>query len=326
MLDIVRIELPTSYEMGTVNCFLIKGDSPTLVDCGEDNDQAWNALINGLKQENLLITDIKGLVVTHAHVDHIGMAQRVAEAADCEVWVSDRVRDWALDVESMWKFRSDIMRDSIGIFLSLDISHGISDMFDSMSRTVLQQWRNIDEGRLRIFQHDGGIVDIGGFPFRTIYAPGHSTTQSCFYHEATQQLLSADMLLRITPTPVMDVDPLDQTKRSKGIIDMLDSYETFREMEISEVYPGHYELFTDYRDKIDSQVQRIHSRKEDCYKLIKSGTSDLMSLFQLLYKGRWHLPAFNMTFAYIDLLEHEGRIRIVKNGEDSSPVKVLPYN
>lgn len=316
MKKIVRIELPTSYEMGTVNCFLIKGECPTLVDCGEDNDQAWFALQEGLKKEKLQVSDIERLVITHAHVDHIGMAQRIAQESGCEVWVSDRVLPWAKDVKQMWQYRSDIMRQSIGVFLPSEVSQGISVMFDNMSDSILKQWKNIDESYLNVFHHAEGAVEIGGEAFKVVYAPGHSTTQSCFFSEDTGQLLSADMLLRMTPTPVMDVDPGENTKRAKGIIDLLNSYERFRSMDITMVYPGHYDIFEDYKEKIDAQVSRIHKRKEDCFELINNGTNDLMSIFQSMYKGRWHLPAFNMTFAYIDLLEYEGRIRLHSDPTD----------
>ena len=83
---------------------------------------------------------------------------------------------------------------------------------------------------------------------------------------------------------------------------------------------GHYQEFDDPKVKIDRQVKRIHQRKEECYELIASGTYNLLEIFQELYKGRWHMPAFNMTLAYIDLLLDEGRIEEV---EDPSGIKIF---
>lgn len=310
--------------MGTVNSYLVKEDEPTLIDCGEDTDESWKSLISQLADENLTIKDIKRLIITHAHVDHIGMAQRVAKASNCEVWVSDKVKPWAIDLNRLWEDRINIMKDSMGQFLSEEIGSGILSMFQTMSQNIKKQWKTIDEHRLTIFNHANDTVPIGGEYWEVIYAPGHSITQSCFYNKRTLQLFSADMLLKITPTPVMEVNPEDSSVREKSILTMLRSYEKFRNLPTSMVYPGHYEIFDDPIAKIDQQINRIHSRKEECFDLIASGTSDLVAIFQTMYKGRWHLPAFNMTIAYIDMLEHENRILLSPNEVGPVSIYVKP--
>jgi len=305
---ITRIELPEEFGMGTVNSYLIQGTRTALVDCGEDTDASFEALIDGLATQNIKIEDIDDLFITHAHVDHIGMANRVSKAADCPVWVSDLVEPWAINLEYNWTTRADIMINTMGEYLPNDLSQGVMGMFKNMSNKILQQWKNIDADRIKIFNHKEGELNIGGDAWEILYAPGHSSTQSCFYHRITKRLLSADMLLNITPTPVME--PLiDNPKvRERGILTLLKSYEYFRGMDISTVYPGHYEEFDDPKIKIDRQVKRIHARKEECFDLIAGGTDNLLEIFQALYKGRWHMPAFNMTISYIDLLLDEGRI------------------
>lgn len=308
---ITRIELPEEFGMGSVNSYLVQGSRTSLVDCGEDTDASYEALIEGLSAQNVRIKDIDDLYITHAHVDHIGMAERVAKAADCPVWVSDLVKPWAIDLEYKWQKRSDIMINTMSEYLPKELSQGVLDMFKDMSNKILKQWKNIDAERLKIFDHGEGELNIGGEAWEVHYAPGHSSTQSCFYHKPSKRLLAADMLLNITPTPVMEPLIDNPDVRERGILTLLKSYEYFRELEISTVYPGHYEEFDDPKVKIDRQVKRIHSRKEECYKLIAEGTDNLLEIFQALYKGRWHLPAFNMTIAYIDLLLEEGRVREV---------------
>lgn len=317
---ITRIELPEEFGMTTVNCYLVEGEKISLVDCGEDTDASFDALSEGLSAQNLSFKDIDDIYITHAHVDHIGMADRVSKAADCSVWVSDLVKPWATNLEYNWKKRADIMVNTMGEYLPKELSHGLLMMFKDMSNKILQQWEDIDPDRLNIFNHGEGQVNIGGEPWEVIHAPGHTSTQSCFYHRPTQRLLAADMLLNITPTPVMEPLNDNQDVRERGILTLLQSYEYFRNLDITTVYPGHYQEFDDPKVKIDRQVKRIHQRKEECYELIASGTDNLLEIFQELYKGRWHMPAFNMTLAYIDLLLDEGRIEEV---EDPSGIKIF---
>ena len=80
----VLIELPTIYGMKSVNAFLLKGDEPTLVDCGEKTPASFEALRAGLRREGLELKDLQKIVITHAHVDHMGMAAQVAEASGAE--------------------------------------------------------------------------------------------------------------------------------------------------------------------------------------------------------------------------------------------------
>ena len=94
--------------MGTVNSYLVQGDRKSLIDCGEDTNESFEAMLSGLRSEGLSPTDIDDIFITHAHVDHIGMAERIAAKADCQVYVSDLVEPWALDLENNWDRRAQI--------------------------------------------------------------------------------------------------------------------------------------------------------------------------------------------------------------------------
>lgn len=109
----IRIELPTVFEMGTVNSYLFLDPVPTLIDCGEKSDAAWKALLDNLTTAGLKISDIERIIITHAHVDHMGMAARVADASGAKVWVSELVKDWAINLTSMQSARWNIITELI---------------------------------------------------------------------------------------------------------------------------------------------------------------------------------------------------------------------
>ncbi len=56
-----------------------------LVDAGWPTDDAWDALNAGLVETGGSIGDVRGVVVTHLHPDHYGLAGRVREASGA--WV-----------------------------------------------------------------------------------------------------------------------------------------------------------------------------------------------------------------------------------------------
>ena len=297
--------------MKTVNSFVVQGDEVVLIDCGEDTDASYEALITGLVDQKLKITDIERIIITHAHVDHIGMAQRVAEAADAKVWVSEKCRDYAVDPRGQWALRRDMIMTTMKSFFPKEMHEYVETNYLSFAVKMKDVWKPIDESIIEVFDSEGDI-EFGGASWKSIYMPGHSNTQSTFYHEATGSYLSADMLLKIASTPVIEPSPSDPTVREKGILTMIASYHRLSEYQLDTVYPGHYDIFREGNRIIDGHLHRINQRAEQCLEIIKSKSPEpitFLDLFQELYKGRWHFPALVMQIGYLDLLEDQGKIR-----------------
>src|SRR5436305_12592288 len=65
------------------NCFLFRRDGSSealIVDPGEEAPR----LLNAIEQLGL---DLKGILLTHTHFDHVGAVAPVAKATGAEVWV-----------------------------------------------------------------------------------------------------------------------------------------------------------------------------------------------------------------------------------------------
>lgn len=295
------------FAMGTVNCYLITGQCNTLIDCGEKNEKTWQALDKGLKNHGLAVKDIDKLVITHAHVDHMGMAQKFAEESGAKVYVSDLVYDWAVNLEKNWELRNKVMSAT---FMS-EYTKKEFDIFNShftqFFNKVTDHWDSIDQDLIEVFSHDGPI-DLSGRIYQSIHCPGHTISQTCFLHKETGDFISADMLLRITPTPVIDFDPDNPDKRIKGMRQLLESFKLLKPLEIKTIYPGHYEIMTDHISLIESQLSRIEHRKRQCIDLISKGTNRYLALFNTLYANPMNFPGLTMTLGYLDLLQDDDKI------------------
>lgn len=315
MEEPIRLELPTFFAMKTVNSYLFIGDKPTLIDCGEKTEETWLALESELSKYNLQIRDIKRLVITHAHVDHMGMANKVSEHSGAKVWVSDYVFDWAVNFREMWDRRTALMLSFLEARLGTAEASGlVLKNMAGMFNKIHQVWDAIPAERLERFSV-GQMLELGGAQWEVHYFPGHSITQTCFYQPNNQYLLSADMLLNRTPTPVIDVQPDNPSERVKSLSQMLDSYARISKMHIAKVFPGHYEPFEDAQGLIKDQVRRIHNRKLQCLELIKSGYTSFIGLYEKMYKGSWNLATLAMLIGYLDILMDEGYIKpIEKDG------------
>lgn len=308
MVDIRRIELPTIFGMKTVNCFLIVGDTLTLVDAGEHTKESYAALQKGLSDNGYQISDIDDILITHAHVDHIGMAGTVARESGAPIKFSELVLPWAIDAPKMFAYRQKVIYGTLAELLPEPALDFFQSYYDDFRKNIFDLWDDIDESQIKVFQSNQNEVEIGNTSWKAIHSPGHSYTQHCFYQENTKQLLSADMLLKVVPTAVIEPAQEDYGKREKSILQLLTSYSVLDELEVSTVYPGHYEIIEDKDQLIASHLNRIEKRKEDTYRYLQDGLTEFSDLFNEMYKGRWNLPALVMLVGYLDLLEEGGRI------------------
>jgi len=296
------------YGMKSVNAYLFLDPEPVLIDCGEKSDAAWEALETALAVHNLVIKDLKKLIITHAHVDHIGMAGRVVEESGAEVWVNEYCYDWAVNKDLMWERRTKMMKKHLlGEMPPNGEGENSTKIFFHFMNAIMDAWDPIPAEKVHSFPIDG-MLNFGGADWQVIYAPGHTNMQTCFYQQEKKWLIGADMLLSITPTPVIEFRLDDPTKRQRGLEEMLQSFEKMKALDIETVFPGHYQPFGDHQRLIDAQVRRIHMRKDATYELIKEGKNRFYELFDVLYTNRMNMPGMSMLRGYLDLLIDENRI------------------
>ena len=88
---ISRVVLPIGVNaVESVNCYVLPdGDRVTVVDCGvwrpDLPDGGLAALEAGLEGAGYALADVGRVVVTHAHIDHYGLAGRLMELTGAEL-------------------------------------------------------------------------------------------------------------------------------------------------------------------------------------------------------------------------------------------------
>ena len=69
-----RLAIPTPFQVGRVNAYLIEDSPLTLVDSGPNSAKALDELEQALAARGHAVEDIELLIVTHQHIDHFGLA------------------------------------------------------------------------------------------------------------------------------------------------------------------------------------------------------------------------------------------------------------
>ena len=80
-----RIEIPTPFHIGPINCYAFLGDDLTLIDPGPATDEAYATLRSRLEENGYGLDDIDRILVTHPHMDHFGIASRLTSVSGATV-------------------------------------------------------------------------------------------------------------------------------------------------------------------------------------------------------------------------------------------------
>lgn len=304
-----RIELPTGLGVGPVNAYLFTHPEVVLVDAGIKTEECWAALVDGLAVHGVSPTDIARVVITHPHVDHYGLAARITNESDAMVWIADLGAPWILADAGMWRQRLSYYRDDFLSHIGLpdDLVEGALAGMQALEKRA----DPVPAERMVTFRANG-VLQMGGSAWQVLHTPGHASMQTVFYQPETRQLLSADMLLAITPTPVVEQPPPGATGRIPALPQFMRSLAMLDELAIDHVYPGHGRPFGDHRRVIRRQRDRIRQRKGECLEYVRQGQSTIPELLESMYA---HQPPGSRTVGlwmlvgYLDLLVDDNLVR-----------------
>ncbi|MFQ5577020.1 MAG: hypothetical protein ACE5G8_08545 [Anaerolineae bacterium] len=100
-------------------------------------------------------------------------------------------------------------------------------------------------------------------------------------------------------------------RRAPGLPRFIESLRVVEALDIGLVLPGHGEPFTNHRQVIQRQRERIQLRKTECLKLVQSGhsTADRILLKMYAhYPPEFRFAGLWMVVGYLDLLKAEGAV------------------
>ena len=80
-----RIALPTPFLVGRVNCYLIEDEPLTLIDTGPNSGKSLDDLERALAAQGRRIEDLGLIVLTHQHMDHLGLLEILARRSGASV-------------------------------------------------------------------------------------------------------------------------------------------------------------------------------------------------------------------------------------------------
>lgn len=280
---------------------------PVLVDAGWNHPDAWDALSGGLAALGLDVSTVRGVVVTHFHPDHAGLAGQVREASGG--WIAMHEDDAAL-VRLMTEhaagehdtFQADMLRRA-----GADPGEARQVMGGRPTPPALP------DRELR----DGDLVDLPGRRLRAVHTPGHTPGHICLHLEDADRLFTGDHVLPditphigIYPYDRDDVDPLS---------DFLASLDRVGDLGPLDALPAHEWIFPDVAARA-AEIRHHHEEKLERLRALLAERPQPLTIWEVAAMMTWNRPwddlapmlrgmAAGEAAAHLRTLEARGRIR-----------------
>jgi glyoxylase-like metal-dependent hydrolase (beta-lactamase superfamily II) len=302
-----RLQIPTPFAVGRVNCYLIEDEPLTLVDAGPNSGKALDELEHQFEAAGHAIDDLGLVIVTHQHIDHFGLVDIVASRSGADVA--------ALDILAPFLARYDSDAEREDEFASaLMHRYGIPDELIVPLRGVSRAFRGW--GATTTVTRplaDGERLELAERAFEVQHRPGHSPSDTVFWDADRQILICADHLLaEISSNPLL-ARPLDgSTERPRALVAYLASLERTRNLDAEILLPGHGEPITDHAELIEQRYALHRRRAEKLRGLIAERPRTAYELAQELWGNVAVTQAFltlSEVVGHVDLLIDAGIVR-----------------
>lgn len=300
--DLWAITVPFSnpYILYTLSYVIIDSEGrPHIIDPGFDSDANWSAFRSGLRAIGLSEKDVGTLTATHAHPDHLGLAERFARVSGAPIvihggelagggdgavyterWGSNILNDWGVPPDRRSEFVTHTAMDSL-----LTASHG------------------------DVLVYDGVRLNIPGWDLIVVHTPGHTAGHIALYEPERQLLFTGDHVL-----PNMHPGlGLGAITAANPLTDYLDSLRRMRELgDGVEVLPGHGYRFRGLSARIDEMVEHRNRRSREVAEVLEgypdASTWEIAS--RLTWTAGWeNLKAMDLASALSQASMHHRHVR-----------------
>jgi glyoxylase-like metal-dependent hydrolase (beta-lactamase superfamily II) len=303
------LRLPLPYRLDHVNIYLIENDGGwTALDSGLGDDpcrQAWQTALAGpLRGQQL-----KSLIVSHYHPDHVGLAGWLCEQFGLELTMPRP--EYLLSL--LLQFApADYGED---VFRPFYRRHGLSaeatEIVLSRGHEYLTRTTGVPASYHRI-KH-GDTVSVGGRRFQVLTGGGHALEQAMLYRPEERLFLAADQVIaRISPN--VSVHPMEPSLDALGIY--LTSLRAIRDSVAPDVLvlPGHGLPFHGLHDRVEELIlhhaQRCAEIEAACRPAPRSVAEIVPYLFTRTLDAHQTGFAFGEVLAHVNHMLGRGELRL----------------
>lgn len=245
--EIHQIVLPTPWPIGPVQIYLIESEPLTLIDTGVRSPESRAVLEAALDELGHGFEDVRRVVLTHFHEDHLGQAQMLREhSPELEVWCHEDEREWCEDFSAM---RNEWVEPTEALFRESGVPEDVLVRQSAERRRHAQEDPLCDPTRIDRTLRDGDRVPFKDLELGVIHAPGHTQGHLLLHDPDAGVLFTGDHLMGnavpftfysylLDESPEVD-DLLARRPRFRGLPLYLASLRSLRRQKFRTILPAH---------------------------------------------------------------------------------------
>ena len=245
-------------------------------------------------------------------MDHIGLAQILAERSGAEICALEPLVPWLED------YRGSMEGDD-RFAESTMLRHGIPDDVVYALRAVSQGFRAWGaSARVTRALRDGELLEFAHRAWRVHHRPGHSPSDTVFHDEERGVLIGGDHLIKHISSNPLITRPLDGStdERPKALLTYLDSLGRTREMDVKVVLPGHGEPIDNHAQLIEERSAMHERRKRKIHGLLEDKPLSAHEIATAMWGNVAVTQAYltlSEVLGHVDLLELDGAVTEVED-------------
>jgi glyoxylase-like metal-dependent hydrolase (beta-lactamase superfamily II) len=238
---------PSMFTGPGTNTYVVgHGKKRLLLDTGSGLDAYMPVLEEALAR--LGCDGLEGIVLTHAHPDHIGGVDQVrAHFGEMPVYK----RPWPSET-------------------------GLAGPGGGVSPVAVADPDRQAHCRLERIDH-GDVVETEGARLRAVYTPGHAPDHLCYVLEEEQNLFSGDNVLGVGTTVIPG--------GSGDLGDYMQSLERLLALAPRQIYPAHGPRIDGGVAKIEDYIAHRRERERQIVAALEAGLRDVPAIVRRIYVG-----------------------------------------
>ena len=230
-----RLNVPVGASIAPMNAYVLHGAPITIIDPGPDTEIAYAAVRDGLADAGAGISSLERIIITHAHVDHAGLAGRLHAESGARVLAHPTAAADLLDFDRAWSERMSI---AVRSAQAAGVPPEVSDAFLDVARSRRSLFGvDVPEDAL-VSLRDGSRLRAGETNWSTLYTPGHSPDHIALASEGGEAIVG-DLLVRGSPT-MPSLPTRDEDGAASATLETLfASWHRLGMLRATRAWPGH---------------------------------------------------------------------------------------
>ena len=284
------VALPLPFELGSINVYLVQlADGYLLVDCGMDTDACFEALWMALAERGVAWHDIRQILLTHVHPDHMGLAPRLLKLTGAKLLLHAHDAEYLNVLAEAAQYREW----AGGVLRRSGVPADLISKIDSGAQEIHKNFQRLEPD---ILLNGGEKFLSAAGEMEVLWTPGHSPGHVCLYGRDRRVLFSGDQMLELISPNIgwhPGRDPLGE---------YLKSLRELARLEIDLILPSHGAPFSGHREWIQRTIEHHDQRCARILGLLRGASQTASALVNQLWDRP--LEPFHYRFAVFEVLAH----------------------